>query len=162
MRIQNSLGSIIENVFSKDATFSTRTVLWDNIIRRVAENPFGYGVEHPYDSAHNLGGSFHYLHAHNELLDITYIGGVVALILYITILVKVGMKLMKYKEHALTSILSFSLFSFFIMFINEAHRSRPLYFAILILSLNIDKIINQYNYNKQESLIAKTTIKQGD
>lgn len=87
--IQNNptIQFIITNIFKKDATLSTRTIIWERCFDILRENwisGIGFLSGTNYE---NLLGSSYYSSPHNMALSIMMTGGAVALIFYIIIAV---------------------------------------------------------------------------
>ena len=90
-RLHYIFASIITGFFGKDLTLSHRTIIWDRALQLISERPmFGYGtpdsynvfsVKHDYSGGNNDAWST--LSAHNEFLQLAYIGGIVLIVLFV-------------------------------------------------------------------------------
>lgn len=68
---------IVEGIFHKDMTFSSRTQVWQQAILLIIQKPlFGWGVIDSETATH-LFGSLTYVNAHNQLLNCLWQGGIV-------------------------------------------------------------------------------------
>lgn len=70
------LNDFLMNVFGKDASFSGRNLAWSETLRMILESPIvGHGTQTAAQRALSLG-SVEYVNAHNQLLELFYVGGV--------------------------------------------------------------------------------------
>ena len=68
--------SEIGSIYSKSATFSKRTLIWDKCFEEILDYPiFGHGNLNPEERIMILGG----FNSHNQYLDSTFIGGIILL-----------------------------------------------------------------------------------
>jgi len=141
-RVQNLFSYFIEGVLQKDLTFSNRTLIWDGALKMIQENFWvGYGwnlhnVYVPYKNLFLLG-------AHNHFLQILLAGGCMTFVFFVWQIVLCGMKLQKYKNNQCASIIAITIFAFWIMMLMEYYGFVELYYVMLILGYNIDKISKQ-------------------
>ena len=69
------LNDFLMGAFGKDASFSGRNLAWSETLRMILDSPFvGYGTQTAAQRALMLG-SVEYVNAHNQLLELLYIGG---------------------------------------------------------------------------------------
>lgn len=150
-KIQDKFSFILEALFKKDVTFSGRVYLWQWGLAYIKKSPLiGYGIEFTDVIAKKFSG---YTHLHNYIINILYVGGIIALIIFFLIHVVVGRKLMKYKSNAMAGVTSFSLFIALILSIFDTLEF-PLFFVMLLFGYHIDELMKQ-----QDNLVAeKATI----
>lgn len=69
------LNDFLMGAFGKDASFSGRNLAWSETLRMILDSPFvGYGTQTATQRALMLG-SVEYVNAHNQLLELLYVGG---------------------------------------------------------------------------------------
>ena len=149
-RIQNLFAWLIVGILGKSLTFTNRTFIWDKVIDFIKVHPiFGYGRESTDILTAKLGRST-FTHAHNTILDVTYKGGILSLIVFISLLNIVVKKLYEYKDYSITKLVSFILFCVFIMMNFEARQEKIGLYIILIVCYHIQAIIDACKKGKKE------------
>ncbi len=147
IRMQEIFRYLIVEVLHKSLTFTGRTLIWDRTLDFIKYKPlFGYGVENATVRAVKVGWD-NATHAHNTILEILYKGGFIALFIYTYIITIVSKNLMKYKDKMASKIISFTIFTFFIMMIVEA-RDVVNFYIILLLGYNIERIVKDIQKNE--------------
>ena len=69
------LNDFLMSLFGKDATFSGRSLAWSETLRMFLDSPIvGYGMQTAAQRALALG-SVEYVNAHNQILELLYMGG---------------------------------------------------------------------------------------
>ena len=69
------LNEFLFNTFGKDATFSGRSLAWMKTLEMAIDSPImGYGTQTSAQRALSLG-SVEYVNAHNQILELFYVGG---------------------------------------------------------------------------------------
>ena len=69
------LNDLMLSLFGKDASFSGRSLAWSETISMIAKSPLlGYGLQSTAQRVAALG-SVEYVNAHNQLLELLYVGG---------------------------------------------------------------------------------------
>ena len=69
------LNDFLMSAFGKDASFSGRNLAWSETLRMFFKSPIvGHGIQTAAQRALSLG-SVEYVNAHNQLLEILYVGG---------------------------------------------------------------------------------------
>jgi len=138
MDIVSLLQNFIRAIFDKYSTIKSRTIIWKNALRYIKESPLmGNGIEDYEVSLTKIYGQ-----AHNKLLDVTYVGGIVGLLCFVLILVYIMHLLTKVEKRKQIKICTITLLCYNILFLTEAQRDNPLYFAVLV---SIYYICNVYN-----------------
>lgn len=93
---------IITNILNKDPTLSTRTIVWSNTIKLIAESPIlGYGQADTEVNRKLLGAAS----AHNVFLDELYFGGIVGLVLLFAVVIIVGKAIQREKDRKLNVVI---------------------------------------------------------
>ncbi|TYQ15973.1 UNVERIFIED_CONTAM: O-antigen ligase [Acetivibrio alkalicellulosi] len=136
--VQERYSEVIYKVLGKDTTFTGRTIIWDSAINMIKERLLlGYGVGKSTNIVPYIHGR--YISAHNQFIQVTLEGGILAIIAFLNILYYSVRKLMECKDENIAKILSVGLFSVLIILFSEAMGMYDL-FILLCLSYNVDKI----------------------
>lgn len=102
---------IIQRVFHKNETLSYRTLIWERAFSHIIKSPvIGYGNEPIIVSLDKLLVN----HTHNLILETFYRGGIIALLLFISILHALSRKTEKANSSALYKFISVMVFLFLI------------------------------------------------
>lgn len=84
-RIQNKLSDLIYFLFKKDATFSTRTIIWDYALRMIKESPvFGYGGT----ATKYITVGRYVFNCHNVFLQVMIMGGGIMTVIFIWMIIQ--------------------------------------------------------------------------
>lgn len=116
--IQDHFANLIEQIFSRNATFTGRTYLWQKAFEDIGERPLlGHGYRSP---VYDLESGREAVTTHNFILDVMYKGGIVALALlaYLAIL---AMRPLKRTSNRMTYAWVIILIAFLIMSIVETY-----------------------------------------
>ena len=90
----NNVISTITDKLDKDMTFNGRAFIWLNSLVMIAENPiWGYGLYDRDWGAMNLSGA----NAHNIILNLLLQGGVVLISVFLLMIIKVGINMVRLK-----------------------------------------------------------------
>lgn len=145
------ISSFIINVLHRDLTFSGRAEIWDLVQEEISKSPlFGTGFHNIEDNGLVLSPTKNVSNAHNELLDVTYKGGFIALILFLFLVIKCIISLLKSTKPSVAGILGLFLGAFFI----EAVVSDiwyPQFFLLLYLAAYIsiwETVFDETVYNQ--------------
>ena len=150
-RIQEIFSKFIVVYLQKDLTFSGRTILWDRITKYISKKPvLGYGIENNKIFTQKMGSPY-FTHGHNTIYDILYKGGVVSLVIFMSILIMTIRKLYKYKDNVITKLIAFTLFCALIMMNFEARQEKIGLWIILIIAYNVNAIIKDMKVTTNES-----------
>lgn len=140
-RIQNIFKYIIVDILHKDITFTGRTYIWDMVLKYIESKPIlGYG----YEDGLIRQAKYKYIgavHTHNQLLEIIYQGGSIALLVFIFIIVLIAKELYEYKDNKIAHLISWTLFTYFIMVITEVFSIDRI-IIIFTFGYNIKYLIN--------------------
>lgn len=83
LNMTSLFGGFITQDLGKDITLSGRVGIWSVILSRIGERPwFGHGLEDEMMELPTWNGVFPVVHAHNLILQILMLGGVVAVVLF--------------------------------------------------------------------------------
>ena len=142
LRIQNYFSYLIVDVLKKDLTFTGRTHIWDRTITFIKQSPYigcGYfeGIIRQYK--YHIWGA---VHAHDQILEILYLGGIALLIVFAIIIYLMIKELNKYRTYKLTKFISWIIFIFMIMMLTEVYSFEKI-FLLVILASNIKHLIKE-------------------
>lgn len=141
-RLQYLLKPLIVDILHKDLSLTERTLIWDEIIKRVEGSPiWGYGVETAEQFSSPIGGNPHWVHAHNYILELLVKGGMILLILFLLLLFVTSIKTDKKGMGSKEKILTISLLAFFITFIGDCYEMRTLFYMILSVAYCVDNLV---------------------
>lgn len=156
---------IVENVIGKTLTFSGRVYIWKNAVSAIINKPlFGYGIRSGSDMVSYLGYTSvnedtHFIwqgatHCHDEVLQITFEGGIIGLALFISLYVFAIKGLIKGWPDKISQGLCFGLFACTIMGITEVLES-PLIYIIFSLSAISELIVSESLLNEGKTKRSK-------
>lgn len=142
------LAPIIEGVLGKDLTFTNRTLIWKNALSHIKFYD-GYGKLQSNEVNRILGDFGIYIwngatHAHNQLLNLGFQGGVVMLLITLWIYIVGVWKCEKNWSNPVAQVLSFGIFVYIVAGITESTFNLLLQLMI-ILPLFLDRIIMSNN-----------------
>lgn len=122
----SALGSSVLLFFGKNATLSARaTNIWPKVLADISRNWFaGYGILPNSERISRFGGIYAAIHAHNQLLEFLFIGGILLLAVFVLYLLLINKRLMKHKDLPSAHILAVSIFALFLMVIVEVFTRR--------------------------------------
>lgn len=145
-QIQKYFSFIIENILKKDVTLTRRTEVWKRFFQLIKNKPiWGYGILSTDDSIKIIKVA----HAHNQILQVYFQGGIFAVIIFLIILFITLKELHKHFNNKLAKVYSVILFSLLIMGLAEVIALRHLLF-ILTFCYSIKDIINNELNNKAD------------
>ncbi len=131
VRIQNKFGDLIFFLFRKDATFSTRTSIWDYAFQMIKAKPvFGYGGR----STRYIAIGTRLYNSHNIFLQYMLMGGIVmtAVFVWLIVLSVINASKIEQKRIKMTYIALFV--AYFVMSLTEVYAMS---LAIFVLFLPI-------------------------
>lgn len=159
MSAQTTFSYIIENIFKKDMTLSGRTYIWSNSIEAI-RNSFiwGYGYELADVISMKLVKQIGFgTSPHNFYLEVLYQGGVILLIITLTIYLIINKRLKGYMNISLISMIGVWLTIISIMGIVEPQLENNLIISWLII-YNVDSILKFNREIKLTWIKKKSTI----
>lgn len=106
------LGSLIEDLLGRDASFTGRIGIWDSALLGIAENPFGSGYFTTTKSILATDGGYIVNHAHNAYLDTLLKYGVFGFAAYMGLVVCAVQSLLKHDNARVRTVLSSFLVAF--------------------------------------------------
>lgn len=132
-RLQGILDPLF-HLFGKDASFTSRTEIWDYVIARLVDPShiaygYGSGFAGGFTAANQYIGS-----AHNMLLHIMLLGGAVAGILFIALLTISANKLYRYRLSIVAAFIALGLASLFVVGLTENVATKVTLFLFLALA----------------------------
>lgn len=139
---------LIVEVLHKDITLSDRTFIWDVSLDSIKKAPLiGYGPKNTIVRTYYLYAA----ESHNGLLEILLAGGCISLTFFMGIMALVGKQLDHYREYPMAAVLIFFLFLYSFICLTESGfgYGKVLFWMMMIISMNIDKIIQQTQEEKQ-------------
>lgn len=130
IRVQNLFSPLISSLLHRDITFTGRTIIWDDAFQRVDSNIMlqGYGQDYYW---HTVGINGHFQkHAHNEILNMLLLGGVLSLVCFIALFVLSIKKLFENRYSNIANAFAVGLSGFLIIAIAEVGLSPGLFFVL--------------------------------
>jgi O-antigen ligase len=142
-RIQNLFSFVIIDMLHKSLTLSGRTDIWEQAFAIIKQSFWtGYGVKQ-YGLYVNYNGTI--WEGHDQILQVMLEGGLISTIFFVLVIILCGARLMKYRKHESSRVLSAFIFVFLIMMLTEQYSDALLFFALLSMGYRIPDIIKQYN-----------------
>lgn len=139
--IQVYFETFLESFYNKSATFSARTSIWKEAFSYIRKNPlFGKGIV-LVDSQifmKNLGAKFS---AHNIFIEISMIGGIPSLLMFLFIVYNSFYRCLKIKNSEIRIVVLILLLSFFIMSITEIYSLTIITFVLIVPELIEDFVL---------------------
>lgn len=149
--IQKYFETFLESFYNKSVTFNARTNIWNEAFSYIRKNPlFGKGII-LLDSQifmKNLGAKFS---AHNIFIEISMIGGIPSLLMFILIAYKSFYKLLNIKDSKIRILVFNLLLSFFIMSITELYSLSIIAFILMIPQIIEDYVIHLDNKKVEDN-----------
>lgn len=143
LRVQENYADFITDKLQKDVTLSGRTLLWDYGLLSFLNNPiWGIGYN---DTSKLPTDMLEVSHMHNLFMNIIYYGGIVSLILFLTINVFVVHKLYKYRKTPCATILVLTIFTGYMMSLGDTFDNAA-FWMLIMLAYNINKITKNKSY----------------
>lgn len=106
LKCQNIFKWLIDGILGKWGSLESRMALWDKYKGYILENfIFGYGVENSVERKLKADVMWA-CHAHNQLLEVMYQGGMINLILFSIIIIIAGRNIYKYRNTQESKIIS--------------------------------------------------------
>lgn len=137
MRRVTILSDFIINVLHRDLTFSGRVVIWDLVLERIQGSPLlGTGFHNINDNGLVLSVTKNVSNAHNELLDVAYKGGAIALFLFVALVARCCLPLLRKNATWVSGVLGLFIGAFFIEAV-VADIWYPQFFLLLYLAAYI-------------------------
>jgi O-antigen ligase len=130
------ISDFITNFLGKDITFTGRTYLWSIATKAIGKSFFGYGSGNSVMATYSI-----YSECHSAILEILLTGGVILLILYISVVLS-SFLFKKTKENRRLYLLSsFFLFAYLIIGLTESVQFKIEFWIMFALIISINKIV---------------------
>lgn len=143
IRIQNLFAPFF-GLLGRNVTLTGRTYIWDTTIRMIMENPFiGYGKRSAEYRAGLVPKAYAAIDAHNYILEILFVGGIIALLLtaiFFAILLK---KLYSFRNHPYTEAILPVLSCYFVILLAESIFTSPLLYTFLFVAWQVKDMVEQ-------------------
>ena len=134
--IQSKFSWLIEGILGKSLTFTGRTTIWNSAFQQASKHfIFGSGIGTA--QVFNANGV---VYEHNQLLNLYYSGGLVALILFLLIVFVCMKKVCRIRFSMINKIMATTLLTCSIEMITEHPFENALFVAMLIISYHSDDI----------------------
>lgn len=132
---QEPLNRIMNLLFGKDATFTGRIYIWKIALSQIIMSPiWGYGKYETQYAMLPSGYEYAWTMAHNQILDLMLRGGIIILVLWISVFLIIMRK--NYKIKSIYSKLStYTMFCLLFFFHTEASTDVITYLIFLCLYL---------------------------
>ena len=145
-----ALGFRLLSYLGKTATISRRaSIIWPMTLEYIKNNAvFGNGFYTTQARTVMYGGILGFIHSHNQLMEILFIGGVLMSAFYVNLHIQIGESLSKNKT-PVSKILSVSIFVLYLMMSVEVFTrivAAPIWF-ILYIAGNCELVHNAYLKN---------------
>ena len=133
---ENKLINRIISALGKDGSLSSRvSIIWPSTIEQIKRHLlFGNGFYSSQERTEFYGGYLSFIHAHNQVLEYLYIGGIVLLMAVILLHLYIGRSLHRCKNDV-SCVLSVFLGVFYLMMIVEVHTriiAAPFWFMLYL------------------------------
>ena len=127
------LGPFLQTAFGKDTTFSGRSEIWTQAQQFILQSPvFGYGFESTVDKVIKYG-NVSFVNAHNQLLEVSYDGGILLLTVFLAILGLVAVSLYRNRGSVAGVVGSLAFFLLGIEMLQEVLIENPIFWFIILL-----------------------------
>ena len=134
------LRPLIEGVFGRDMTFSSRMIIWVETIKNISQKPiFGSGIIDGESSAEILGNAA-FVNAHNQILHTLWQGGIVGLLLLVIVFIVLAQHLNKKKSRSVHLFLNFVVFAVFVEMIFESILVMNAMWFVLLLCYHFQSL----------------------
>ena len=143
--------SIVESVFNKNMTFSSRTIIWGQVLLLIAQKPLlGWG-DMGADATSQLLGNVFFTSAHNQWLNLLLQGGIVLFSVCCALYIAIFRKIERQNNLQIRFLLTIVMFGLFVNMLFEAQfNSIPSNFLFMLIYLFANQgnnIILKGNYS---------------
>lgn len=144
LRFQNALGWLIQDVLGKSLTLSGRVYVWDEVFRLLSNSHllWGYGGSYLWDTIYTNG--IWYKHAHNDILNILMVGGLVLAVLAVALLALAAFRLFLSRSQFPSFVLSCGLGCFLLEGLFEI-TPYPGFFFVLALGYYYQGVVSGHS-----------------
>ena len=138
-RIHEAFEYFIVNVLNKDLTLSSRTILWDYALEYIRENLWiGMGTMDGGRVLFIPTATGQLYSSHSFFLEITVQVGIIGLIIYISMYINAGRRLMASKGNRIYGIVLSALLAMLVMYMTEGWIYQPLQYMLLFAMCGIE------------------------
>jgi len=126
---QSMFSNILVNVFHRDITASSRTIVWGKALLLIRQKPIlGYGIENTELSTLRFG----FITPHNRILYLLYRGGVILLLFFGGLVFSCGRRLRAWKDQIASRYIGACLFALLIQMQFESYAGILIYIPIIV------------------------------
>lgn len=152
--LQNMYYTYVIDNFMKKRSFMGRQAIWNATWNSIKQKMIlGHGLNHS-DYRDKLMANKFANSAHNQILEILYLGGIVLFAIYIIILFIQAKKLMKYKNRCFTQQIAVTMFAFLLDTMVEVQGHHELFFAIMIFPVFYENFVSYKSvYRKKRKVV---------
>lgn len=144
LKLQDNFIWLIDGILGKWGSLINRMNLWDIVIKLIHDSPIiGHGIHTSIARIIEDGISFG-AHAHNLVLEILYQGGLINLVLWISIVIIAGKKLYRYRDSTESKIIATAFLGWCIHTLVEPY-STPFLVGMFVIAYrsNRDEVLPQ-------------------
>ena len=142
-RLQNIFAPLLA-LFGKNVTLTGRTYIWDTTLQMIMKSPLiGYGKRSAEYRAGLVSQAYAAIDAHNYILEIFFVGGIIAFVLAGIFFAKLFKRLYFFRSHPYTKTILLIMSCFFVLFLTESIFTSPLLYTFLFVSWRIKDMINE-------------------
>lgn len=135
VRIQNNFAKLIETVFNKNATLSTRTTIWDESFKMISRSSmFGYGAADNNNRYIHIG-TFSF-NAHNLFLQLLLMGGITLFVVFAFMLLTSLGSLDKCRDIRLKGVVLTLLITFLFTSMSEVYTMSLVFIVLYIVYIS--------------------------
>ena len=134
----------IVSVLRKEANLSSRTLIWGEAIKYIAQSPiFGHGLAPDGNFVYwgYVGGVKGLWQAHNNWLQLLYDGGIISMLVFVNFINMNSPKLSNYKNEKIAALLIVTVLVYMIMMISEIFIYTPYFYLVIFAISNISYLM---------------------
>ena len=155
----NRLMHIVQSLFGKGGSFIARLGLWRREITYISQHPvMGHGIENAYTRLRQYGWG---LHTHNLILEIIHQGGIIGILLFISLIVLSGRELLSCRDTKVINVVSIAFLGWIIATLVEPFTDLKL-ITLFVVAYRSSEIVNKRlkdNSSKTEEMIMNIELK---
>ncbi len=150
LHVQDWFHWLLVDILGKMGSLTFRITLWERVLKLIAESPIlGHGSQNVFVRTAEVHLA-HGVHAHNMLLEQLYLGGVIGLVLWVSIILLSGRQLMKYADTQESKIISTAFLGWCIATLVEPFTT-PFLMGMFVIA---------YRSNQGEALVQNSTAEE--
>ena len=156
-QIQNLFSFIIENIFQKNTSLTSRTIIWDSALQSIGEHLlFGHGMLSG-DAAKTLLWGQSATHAHNLMLDLLFSYGIFGVILFYWQFAPLDMQLRKYRSSRLSYIMKAFAISYCLLMITDFYIHIPVIYCFYFIAGNMLRLHDKTVHTQSNALLRSSS-----